>query len=240
MNALPDVDGDVFVVSEIEGLDSPEVEYIAEQKDRAGAIATTVRYKERPLLIRGKAFSRPNVTFDVLRIRRKLEVASELVTAADWLYVDEPSPGIAVQMVVQRSGKLYLPKPRHNVQEFEIPLTAPDPRKYKQGSPSSAVINGGPYIITNTGNYSTYVVAVLNSTASNPGIQHDSFGMLTFLGTNLPSNSYIDFQNRRTIHAANGQQDAAARPRAWWELQPGANSIRSNASFTITWRPCWI
>lgn len=240
IDGTPDSDGDVFVLDHIEGLESPDVDLQLGERNDGGSYLNSVRFKERQLLVVGTAYSIGNVTFDVLRIRRKIEVAAQLVTTQAWLYVDEPSPGIPVQMIVSRAGKLSLPKPRHNVQTFEIPLVAVDPRKYKQGTVSSAVVNGSPQTLVNEGNYPTYCVAVLNSTATNPWIQNDAFGRITFQGSNLPANSYIDFQNKRTVHGVNGVTDAAARPRFWWPLVDGNNTIRSSGSWTVTWRSCWI
>lgn len=236
MNGLPDADGDFFIVRELAGLWEPEVELETTDAD-IGALVDDVRYRELNFEIVGTAYSRDNTEYDVLRTLRKLRSAY-WPRGVGTLYVDYPSPGVPVQLAAQRRDSPDFPAPSGNVQEFVLPMVAADPRKYSQSS-SNAVVNGAAVSVVNSGDYKTPARATLQTQATNPWIQHDSIGRITLEGV-VPAGTTIDFGLRRVFTPGGVPTEIAARPRVWWELAPGANSIRSLGNWVLSFRDAFI
>lgn len=243
MNGQPDINGDVFVVSDIEGLWGPELDLQLTQRSDMGERVDSSRYKALTPVVAGVAYSSSNASMDVLRLRKKLNANSYLL-APGLLYLDEPTPGVAMQMTVQRGGELDLPPPSYNVQRFEIPLIAPDPRKYSQQL-KSVVVNGGPVSVVNAGTAPTPAVATLPTRSeTNPWIECFGQGRLSISGT-FVQNSWIDFARKQTYDSTDGYVERAVRPRVWWELLPGTNSVQSSVNlgannWTLTYRDAWL
>ena len=237
---VPDSDGDKFVVAEIEGWDGMEAELALIDQDRDGSAFSKGRYPKRELNVKGLAIARnTGSNFDALRVRKKLEAfAADWAWAERWLYVDEPSPGQSLQAKTRPGGKLFMPTSKGRNQEFEIPFTCADPRKYSQNLESETV--NGSKVLTNSGNFPTYAVATLSSTRTNPWIQSDTLGnwRITLQGS-IPSGSTIDFLARRTIKTGVGMIEMAARPRLWFYLRPGPNTITSDGPWVVQWRHAW-
>jgi hypothetical protein len=232
----PDADGDRFRIAEVEGWESMQamVEMLEQHGD--GSAFLKGKYPRRDVVVKGQAIAGDQGDFAQLRLRKKLENwAADWAWNQRWLYVDEPSPGISLQAKVRPDGPLSLPPTKGALQNFEIPFVCSDPRKYSQNQ-ESVPVNGSETLI-NYGNFPTFVVATLGSTRTNPWIQNNSTGnqRITLAGS-IPSGSTVDFLARRTIRAGVGMEEMAQRPRIWWFLLPGNNTVTTDGPWTVQWR----
>jgi hypothetical protein len=239
INGTPDANGDVFVVGEIDGLWGPDVDLQETLRTDMGARLDVWRYKSLTFTLKGTAYSRTNADFDVLRIINKLNVNSFPTGALSTLYIDQVTPYPALQVQVVRSGKLHLPKPVHNVQTFEIDFTAPDPRKYSQAVQTVFIAGGTWPDAVNAGDVDTFATATLTNTSTDPYLEHSVQGRITLPGS-IPAGTVVSFGAKETIHPTSGVIEMASRPRVWWTLNPGVNTIRTNVQWRIDWLNSWI
>lgn len=236
----PDSDGDYFRVSDIEGLSGMEAELGLLEKHRDGSTFGKARYPRRELLVKGIAVSGGSGNYESLRVRKKIEDwAADWAWAERWIYVDEPSPGLSTQLKTRPGGKLSLPAPKGGNQEFEIPFTCADPRKYSQTLLTPTLVPG-TNTLNNAGNFPTFITAVLSTSMNNPYLKNVTTGnQLITLPGNTPLNTSVDFLNRRTLHAGTTLQEMASRPRIWWFLQPGNNTIETNGTWAVQYRSAY-
>lgn len=236
----PDSSGDYFRVSDIEGLSGADYEYELLEKHADGSTFGKARYPRRELVVKGIAVANKTGGYDSLRIRKKLENwAADYTSNERWLYVDEPSPGQSTQLKVRPGGKLALPAPRGGNQEFEIPFTCTDPRKYGQ-TLELGTLNPGSNTLTNAGNFPTFLFATLASSTASPNLTNQTTGNQVIQLQGTPAvGTTVDFYNRRTMAGGTTLQEMAQRPRIWWFLQPGANIITTNATWNFSFRSAW-
>lgn len=243
MDGTPDAQGDRFYVSDIEGLDSADIEYSRLDKYGDGGTVNYSRLPKRELNIKGWAVGNQANPDVVWRVRQKLEAWCGYFTGrSDYMYVVPPPPGISVQMIVQRSGRLHLPPPRGDkLQEFDVTFTAEDPRKYAQSAQQVDPGVNGTATLTNNGNYPTFLFATLMSPGTNPWLQNNSLGnaRLTLAGS-IPANSTVDFLNKLTFDNTGVRREYAVRPRSWFWLQPGSNTIQTFGTWRLVFRDAWV
>ena len=126
-NDGPDGDGDEFVVSDIEGWDSPGVEMIIVEKPLSdGAVIGHGRRASRSLGVAGYIIG--ETVADVARARRKLATAiNGIVTSDGTLVVDE---GDATYSLTVRLAAPMRTR-QHTAQSvrFDLSLVAADPAK---------------------------------------------------------------------------------------------------------------
>lgn len=234
---VPDADGDRFRVSEVEGLEGMEVELESLAQHRVGSALGIGRYPKREIVVKGIAIAqKTGSNYDALRVRRKIEAwAADYAWGQRWLYIDEPTPGIPVQLKTVPGGQLNMPPSKGRNQDFEVPFTCLDPRKYLQTLETASV--NGTATLTNFGNFPTFVFATLSSTRTNPWLQNNTTGnqRITLQGS-ISAGTTVDFLARRTLVGGTVLQEVAQRPRIWWKLLPGANVITSDGAWTVSWR----
>lgn len=126
-NDGPDVDGDEFVVDEIEGWDSPGVDVtLVERPVSDGAVVARARRSSRALSVSGYVIAADTTT--VARARNKLASACDgIITADGTLEVDEGGGTytLTVRMVQALRTRTVAPQ----VIKFDVSLTAPTPTK---------------------------------------------------------------------------------------------------------------
>ncbi|WP_144836031.1 phage tail family protein [Kocuria rosea] len=237
MNRTPDFNGDRFIVTDFEGLDSPTVEYKGTDNYGDGEMLSRLRLGPREMNIKGIAWSPREDAHGIWRVRQKLTSAfASLVLNPAWVYVDTISPGVKVQMQVRAGGELHLPTPKsHNVQEFEIPIRAADPRKYVQLERTQTI--SGAATVVSQGDYPTNVLAVLQQPTNLAALTNNSHAgkRMRFAFNGVPAGAYIDFAKKRVGDSA-GPREIGKRSHGWWSLQPGANSITAVGVWKLTWR----
>lgn len=126
-DAAPDVNGVRWVVSELDGWDSPELrQQLLDPTSVHGRVFGESLYGSRDMTMTGVADVPDEPTLWVAR--NALANATNLVLAGDWLVVHETPPK---KCLVRRAGRVRM---RNNPDvlwvEFEVPLVAADPRKY--------------------------------------------------------------------------------------------------------------
>lgn len=240
MNRTPDLDGDRFIVTDFEGLDSATVDYSATDNYGDGEMLSRLRLGPREMNIKGMAWSPRAEDHGIWRVRDKLSAAfASLVRNPAWVYIDTHAPGVPVQLQVRVGGELHLPTPKaHNVQEFEFPIRATDPRKYGQIERNQTI--GGTAVVTNFGNYPTYVKAVLQQTANAAFLTNNSDGgkRMLYSFNGVPAGAYFDFAKKETGDY-NGPRELGKRSHQWWELKPGPNNITTQGIWRLTWRDAY-
>lgn len=240
MNRTPDIHGDRFIVTDFEGLDSPVVEISATDNYGDGEMLSRLRLGPREMNIKGIAWSPRNEEHGIWRIRQKLtSTFAFLMQNPAWVYVDTPAPGVPIQMQVRIGGELHLPTPKSsNIQEFEIPLRASDPRKYGQVERNQTI--SGTAVVTNAGDYPTYVRAVLQQTANAAFLTNNSDGgkRMLYSFNGVPAGAYFDFAKKETGDQ-NGPKELGRRSHQWWALKPGPNNIATQGIWRLTWRDAY-
>lgn len=247
MDGTPDADGDIFVVSDIEGWEGADVQFDVQQRNDSGATLVTNRLKERPMNIVGSAYPRVNSPNAVFRIRSKIEAMASFYSLATLLTVNEPSPGVAKRCGVYRSGKLHMPPPKYNVQEFELPVTAPDPRKYAV-TPTVVGLTNTTANLVNLGNFTTYIVAVTTNTTQFPFLRNNTYSTAQSLslakpaGESVVPGTVVNFQGRFISDPSGVGRDWAVLPngRLWWPLLPGTNNVTVQGGWQITYSSAWV
>jgi hypothetical protein len=124
-NDGPDVDGDEFIVLDIEGWseNSPEL-VVVERPVSDGAVIAYGRNRARPLTVSGYGVGDDEDA--VWRVRSKLE-ASATVSGNANLEVDEP--GGTYRLVVRLAAQPRIRPLGGATVQFDLPLTAVNPAK---------------------------------------------------------------------------------------------------------------
>lgn len=155
--------GDRHIVETVEGWwGGPEVrQSTLSPSGEHGDVITESYYRGRRITLKGKSEPGPGRTgFDAAQF---LEDGSDLIAGAAYLRVNEPvSAGGPKRAKVRKAGRSRMDV-RVNRAEWEIPLIAPDPRKYSLTLQEETVeIEAGgidttsDMTVLNTGNAPTY------------------------------------------------------------------------------------
>jgi hypothetical protein len=242
MNGLPDSDGDKFLISDIPGLDSADIDSSLTDHWGDGENLDYARFKQRELTIQGNASYSGTNDAARWRVRQKIETAvAYLTTLGATVYFDFPSPGVPVQMDCRKLDKLHFDTPNGTVQPFEIPLTAIDPVKYSQ-TLNTVPINNTTASLTNSGNYNTYFIATLQATATNPWFMNADVGTTTktqLVGT-FPVGTLVDMRQRAMSIPGSGYTDFISFPRTWWGLSPGSHNIQTSGNWSFAYRAGYV
>lgn len=240
-NGLPDADGDRFKLTELDGWEFPEVDVEFSERHGDGLYVARRRLRGRPITLSGSAVPQtgPVSTSRTWRLRKKLaQVCDDLVRANGTLFVDEPALGFGpLQADVLLAERLRVRRLGPYAIEFEIPLLAPDPRKYSQTLKAQA-INSVATAITNAGGFPTPLTATLDVAASNVWVQNNSDGnrRVTLNGA-VAAGTVIDFAARTVTTAGGANVYSLVDPASkWFELRAGSNTIQTSGSWTIRWR----
>lgn len=126
-----DTDGDLFVVSDLEGWDGPDVELVRVERPLAdGAVIAHARRTAWALTLKGWVVAGPD---GIGPARRKLSTAMyTLVATADDLEVDEEDATYSLS--VRLAGELRTRQQGPTAITFEAALLAADPDKSVLGS----------------------------------------------------------------------------------------------------------
>jgi phage-related protein len=236
LNNTADGDGDKFILSDIDGWGSPEMDVQLINRLGNGSSLGKARYSKREITIHGMAIGNRFEDGSVFRAKRKVENwFADFQWNERWLYVDLTPSSESRQVKVIPGGELHFGTPKANMVEFEIPFTSLDPAKYSLTNNQVAV--SGSATLTNGGNFPTYLYAVLLSGATNPYVEVN--GQRLPLNGSMPAGVTVDFLNRVTTHPSNGIQDLAMVPRSWPVLNPGANSVSVSGSWRLDYRDAW-
>lgn len=198
--------------------------------------------------------------------RSKLQAAVPVSDLATFRY-DEPIPKTAQ---VRRSGKISETYPTLTDVAFSVLLVAPDPRKYSAQQHTATVAATGasssigitppftlpftfpaqpPYgsvVCPNEGDFGSPPVITITGPITSPGLVNVTTGQqVSWTGLIIPAGSVLvaDFSTR--LAQLNGVYRPADARSAWWELEPGDNTVQitgqndSGATMSVSWRDSW-
>lgn len=239
LDGIADDDGDTFVLSDVEGYESPDVRLVAGDLARGGVSVDDLVYGGRPITLSGKAWCAKSDDTGTWRVRHKLGLAASIGLIPEWVYFDEPEDGAPCQLLCNGGGKLRLRRLSAWTVEYEIPLLAADPRKYSQVETEQDISGSGTLV--NEGSMSTPVVAELLATATNPNINNtrESRGLFQLAGT-IGAGTIIDFGTQMMFDENGARIDVAQLPRYWWQLYPGDNDITTVGNWRFNFRSAWF
>lgn len=230
---VPDAQGDVFYISDIEGLGAPNFDIKKTERHGEGSFSNGLRPKDRDILIKGSGYAPSNIDQGHARIQEKVKDAfAQVMRGPKDCYLDYPPSRRRYYVSAEAGGALHFGTPKFNWVEFEIPLWTPDPRLYGISPREQDVQGFGS--VQNDGNYETPFTATLITSATNPYIERD--GQRITLPGAVPAGTKIDIYNRQTVSSTGAIVDLAAVPRIWFQLAPGANNIVTSGLWKLRWR----
>lgn len=242
--ATADSDGAVWNWTRLDGWEPPEPRTdLLTPAGRDGQIPGEWRHNGRALVFAGTASllygTRPWST-EYWKAFNRLAAGSNLVDGTGLLVVGEPVPK---QITVKLEGRPRM-RPfqgKMAVLEFEIPLIAPDWRKY--GTTPQAVTSSP---VTNAGNVRATPVVVITGASTNPRITNTTDdAKFVEVTTSLAGGQTLtlDFENHTATHSADGNVDALVVPGSrWWDLAVGANvvTLTGGGTYSVNFSPAFL
>lgn len=228
--------GITWIGLRLDGWDSPELrQELVELQSQHGQQFGESRYSGRPMVLKGAADLPDEDHFWVAR--NQLAAATNYAGAGTPLQVFEPAAaGGTKRCQIRRGGRVRMDNHEDVLfMEFEVPLIAPDPRKYADAE--SVVSGSGTFTVTNPGNFQSPPVLEFTGAAT---INNDTVGR--GITVNNGGANVVDVARRTVRSGGNNVYGTLASPPAWWELVPGANQITytGGGSLTVRFRGAWI
>lgn len=156
------------------------------------------------------------------------------------LKVNEPT--VPLQSYVRQTGPMRskMLGTRHMVQ-FQIPLIAPDPRRYAQTA-SAAVLTSGTTAVTNNGDLPTAGIFTITGVTANPQIRNTSLTgspQIIYGGTLGGGDTLVIDVAEQTVLLNGADARANLTLANWWEFKAGSNSIFVNNNTSISFRDAY-
>lgn len=240
----------VGVLTEITGLDSPEVRESADdlvQMD--GGIHGDFFYGRRPMVLTGIFLNPASATDRNTRQDRLMRATNALRGNATLRWT--PSGGVEQFLALRRQQPLRV---EGNWQkQFQVALVAADPRIYSwalnsqtvsaaSGGTSGraysksysvsypAISASGQLFVVNAGNTETFPTLIVTGPGSNPVLTNQTSGKSLYLTYTLGAGEYleIDTLNRTVLLMGSTSRYGAINFALsdWWGLVPGQNDVR--------------
>lgn len=238
-----DADGVTYSWQELAGwFDTPDLTIVTDQRP-LGVSEGVVNVGGRSITLTGTIHD-PSLTKPLgpraWKAMRTLKTAVGCMFASRVLLVNEPD--LQLQARVRQSGPMRFKRSSHLASvSFQIPLLAPDPRRYD--STPQSVASSGTFSVTNNGDLPTPPVLTVVGPATNPSLRNSSLTNTPFVRFNgsIAGGAVltIDFANLRADvdglnvlslldGNAGGLPDAGGvggGPPAWFQLAPGVNAL---------------
>jgi hypothetical protein len=233
-----DANGAYWDVKAVEGWDSPELRSSllslpGEDRQAIGPL----RYNARALSVVGECVV-PSEAAYWLSLA-KIMAATELTRASGTLTLTET---VTKKIDVYRAGRV-LWRPVHSLlrADFEIPLTAPDPRKLA----NTATTLAGAGTATNTGNFAASPTLTVTGAAAGPiVIANTTAGKTITISTAVPGGQQlvVNFRARTILLNGVSRYDLVAATPQWFDIAPGNNTITYSGGGTpsLSWNDSWI
>lgn len=149
-NDAPDSNGVEWWMKDLDGWHGPEVRTDATPRTfEHGMVTGRQFYDGRPMTVSGWLYSPSGIT-NLRLARESLLAAVETATTPALLLVDETP---ARQAQVLRAGKVGMRISGQSLLEFDIPILAPDPRRYSQTLTTVTVATTSGTAVTPGGNF---------------------------------------------------------------------------------------
>lgn len=242
----------VGVLTEITGLDSPDVRESAEDLvEFDGGVHGSFYYGRRPMTLTGIMLNPATVAERNLR-QQRLSRASDAMrgdATLTWQPSGEPQQYVKVrrQQPLRVTGAWQ--------KQFQLAVVASDPRVYSfalstltaatadPGASTAgrsyphlfnrayaAALPLGQLLVTNAGTSSTYPIVYINGPGNNPVISNFTTGQSLYLNYSLAAGEYlaVDMLNRTVyLNGTASRYGAVDFARSsWWPLLPGVNDLR--------------
>lgn len=245
---MTDTNGIAWIVTAIDGWDSPSVRSTVTNKGQDhGAYVEPVFYGPRLLIVRGTFASVRGVpTQTLMDTRDRLEAANNITgTNLAPFIVSELRPKLCM---VQRVDGYHDRITGPTSYEFECHLLAPDPRKYDT-VPTITIIPANTTVsISNYGNEESRPVLTVSGPASGITMENVTTGQAVAFAQILgPADTFLIDMNtphRVLKNGATALYTIVSPPSGWWMLQPGVNQIRftttGSGSCSVSSRSAWI
>lgn len=258
-----DRNGCAWVVTDLDGWwDTPEVSVPDDPRpfEQDGSYYAPGRYQSRAIsltgtvvppggLQQGIAYGTPTRDFSAYA-RQAIGAGLTFVRSSALLQVDEEVPK---QAQVQLAGRASFKNSKINgALDFQIPLRAPDPRKYSQELHSLDTLIGsatvgrtyprvypmtygdashstGIVTANNAGTYETDATIRIYGPVVSPSIEHLEQGKRMTFATSVTQGSYLELQLLdRTVllDGMSNRRSTVGVGSKWFTLGPGRNSIR--------------
>lgn len=222
--------------------DSPDLRFATGEAGR-GVIVTVDRRIGRPITatVLASHTSTGMRLDDLMYTAQKTlkRYVAPAVEARVTLKVNEPD--VALQAGVRLAGPIRskMLGTRAMVQ-FQVPLLAPDYRRYGQTLNSQA-LTVGSNVVVNAGDMPAPVVITRTGATTNPEWQNtsaDGDPTLAYTGVFGAVTLEID-TDRESVTVNSINQRSGLTTAQWWALVPGNNTIITDYASTIAWRDAY-
>lgn len=242
--ATPDPDGAKWNWQRLDGWEPPDVRRdLLTPAGQDGQVPGEWRHNGRAIVLAGTA----NLTYGTYPFDaaywlayNRLAAGANLVDTTGLLVVGEPTPK-QVSVKVEGRVRMRQVQGRMAVMEFEVPLIAPDWRKY-----GTTPVSDSTSPVANAGNVRTTPVVVITGASTNPRITNATDdGKFVEVTTVLTGGQTltIDMDAQTATHSALGNVDALIIPGSrWWDLIPGNNTVTltGGGTFAVNYSPAFI
>lgn len=263
-----DVDGNEWVVSSVDGWDSPVVRVATIDRPGAdGAFVGDAYYGPRAMTVKGSCISNTGHA-GVLAARTRLAAALDALLRTSGLIVVGEGPD--KQAAVRRGAALRIDVDQQHL-IFEAALVAADPRKYAAdqstltvGLPTAAgglvfpvvypasfgpSVAGGGGAAVNSGTVPTWPTATFTGPATSPAVELVETGERVTVDIVLGAGEelVVDMLTRTVVLEGTASRRSSLRAGSrWWALPPGSSTVRfaaaafdPSARLTLAWRSAW-
>lgn len=231
---VPDVNGALWYVTEIEGWDSPAIRSsVLEAASIHGVVTTEGLYGQRSIVLKGVCKATTNTgMYEAMYYLQGQTNGLRQETEFEFSVEED----IERSCMVVRAGEVRTRMMGAKAFEFSVNLRADDPFKYGDwvfGSiPAST-----PTVLNNAGNARSYPLFVITSA----GIPTFTCGTQTWVATaSLPDNTNIEFGPRKVYLGSTRYLDRVDPASDWLWLEPGNNTVSCNLPFDSWHRPAWV
>lgn len=256
-NNGPDANGIDWAIPVPDGWDSAAIR--RSTQDRAGhhgQVITEEMYSARAILLKGWAMPTDQSGDGLWKARQVCHQASDLVTGDGLLTVYEPaSVGGPKYCVVRREQNI---RARGNdsvhIVEFEVPLSAVDPRKYSTTLTSNTVVWAGgspiPVTQTNIGDFHSWPEITIRGPGTNIHLYNSiAPGEVVVSGTYTASDTIVLTFGSRAVWVNGVPAYERITAAGWFPINPGTGTtflsaeggaVVGQTSLRVDFRSAWM
>lgn len=244
--ADPDGDGSVWLITDIKGwYETPPTDDGVERfSGRHGGVRVPTFYGPRQIIMSGVCIA--TSTTNALTSRDKLgSLMVSIQSVRGRILAYEGSDTRRSEVYAAGPARMSPPNGSKHF-EFEIPLVAPDPRKYgdlvteTRGTPGG----GENFSVTNSGNIETWPTyeVVQAGTVSVTNLTDPYYQPRVYASQSCGVGTIFDFYSRQVYLGLVNQYDKMdLNVTDWWAIQPGSNDLRTaGTELTLTYRHAYI
>lgn len=239
----------VGMISDITGLDSPDIRESAEDLVQAdGGQHGYFYFGRRPIVITVQVFGHADALTRDTRLDKIARATNAMKADAILSWTNQPSASyLPMQTWVRRQQPIRVSGGW--TKEVQIPLVSQYAPLFGQTLRTSA--GAGPLVVENRGSYPAYPVVRVTAvtTSVNPTIAVTGVGGGTLITTGLTitAGNWVEFDmlNHTAVDQAGASQNSKVdwgNTATWPYLATGNNTITltGGGTMTVTWRDTWL